>query len=122
MQVNRIGCFFVSLWFGAAAAGAGDADPQSNACQRALAALQARESELAAATGAQTPPRTPTDARWQALRASAARACLGRESTAPVPPPRSALPPIAVPPVTPPAAAEVPPRRTPAPLPPPVPT
>ena len=117
--MNRTGCFFVGLWFGAATAGAADADPQSNACQQALAALQARESELAA--GAQTPPRTPTDARWQTLRAEAARACLGRESTAPVPPPRSALPPIVVPPVTPPAAADTP-RRTPAPLPPPLPT
>lgn len=106
----------LGLCCGAPAAWAVNADPQSNACQKALAALEARESELAAAARADAPPRTPTDARWQALRAEAARACLGRESTAPVPPPRSALPPIVVPPVI--VPAEAPQRRTPTPLPP----
>jgi hypothetical protein len=104
----------------ASAAVAADADPQSNACQRALASLQAREAELAAS--ANTPPRTPTDARWQALRAEAARACLGRESAASAPLPRSAQPPVVVPPVVvPPTPAETAQQRTPAPLPAPVP-
>jgi hypothetical protein len=102
----------------AVSASAADTDPRSNACQRALAALQSREAELAAAAGTDTPPRTPTDARWQALRAEAARACLGRENSASAPPGRSAQPPVAVPPVVvPPAPAETAQRRSPAPLP-----
>ena len=101
------------------AAAAVDADPQSNACQRALAALQARETELAASARADAPPRTPTDARWQSLRADAARSCLGRESAASAPLPQSARPPLAVPPVlVPTTPAETAQRRTPAPLPP----
>jgi hypothetical protein len=114
-------CALTALLLGlAASAHAADAEPQSNACQRALAALQARETELAAR--AETPPRTPTDARWQALRAAAARACLGRDSAASAPPGRLAQPPIAVPPVVAPAApAEAAQRRVPAPLPSPAP-
>ena len=96
-----------------------EADPASGACQRALASLQARETELAAAADAGTPPRTPTDRRWQALRAQAARACLGRESAASAPLPRSAQPPVVVPPVVPPAERVQ--ARPPAPLPAPVP-
>jgi hypothetical protein len=102
----------------ASTAVAADADPQSNACSRALAALQAREAELTAAARADAPPRTPTDARWQALRADAARICLGRGSAAAVPPARAAQPPVAVPPVVVPATPrETAQRRTPAPLP-----
>jgi hypothetical protein len=97
-------------WHAQAATGA---DPQSAACRDALAALQARESELSGgAVG-----RVTADARWQALRRQAARACLGRESAASAPLPQSARPPIAVPPVTvappplamPPAPAAAPP-------------
>ena len=108
-----------ALLLGLAASAAADADPASDACQRALAALQAREAELAAAAATGTPPRTPTDRRWQALRAEAARACLGRESAASAPLPRSAQPPVVVPPVVPPAerAAGRPPAPLPAPLP-----
>lgn len=113
-----LAALLLSLW--ASATTAVDADPPSNACSRALAAMQAREAELAALARADAPPRTPTDARWQALRADAARTCLGRGSAASVPPARSAQPPVAVPPVvvpaTPPETAQ---RRTPAPLPPP---
>ena len=106
----------------ASSAAAVDADPQSNNCQRALASLRARESELAAAAGADTPPRIPTDARWQALRAEAARVCLGRESAASAPLPRAAQQPVTVAPVVvPPAPAEAVQRRPPAPLPPVVP-
>ncbi len=102
----------------APAARAADADPQSNDCHKALAALEARESELAAVARSDSPPRIPTDARWQTLRREAARACLGRESAASAPLPHSARPPIAVPPVMAPAApAETQQRRTPAPLP-----
>jgi hypothetical protein len=94
-----------------------DADPQSNACQRALAALQTREAELAAAARADTPARIPTDARWQALRGQAARDCLGRDSAASAPPGRLAQPPVVVPPVVvPPAPAETAQRRSPPPL------
>jgi hypothetical protein len=116
--VNRlVVVLFVSC--GASTAGAVDADPQSNACQRALAALQAREGEVAAAARSDAAPRTPTDARWQALRREAARACLGREGAASAPAAQSARPPIAVPPVVvPPAPAETVQRRSPAPLPP----
>jgi hypothetical protein len=104
------------------AAADADADPQSNACQRALESLQAREAELAVAR-ADTAASTPTDTRWQALRGQAARACLGRDSTASTAPGRSAQPPMAVPPVAvPPAPAETARRRSPAPLPAPGPT
>jgi hypothetical protein len=104
------------------AASATDADLQSNACQGALESLQAREAELAAAARANTPASAPTDARWQALRGQAARACLGRDSAASAPPGRLAQPPVVVPPVVvPPAPAEAAQRRSPAPLPAPVP-
>jgi hypothetical protein len=110
------------LLLAVSAAAAAETDPRSNACQRALELLQAREAELAAAAGTDTPPRTPTDARWQSLRGQAARACLGRDSAASAPPGRSAQPPVAVPPVVaPPAPAETAQRRTPGPLPSPVP-
>ena len=102
------------------AAAAAEADPQSNACQRALAALQAREAELTAHSD--NPPRAPTDVRWQALRAEAARACLGREAAASAPLPHSAHPPVGVPPVVvPPTPAEAAQRRAPPPLPAPLP-
>jgi len=101
-----------------ASACAADADPHSNACQRALESLQAREAELAAAARADTPPSTPTDTRWQALRGQAARACLGRDSAASAPLGRLAQPSVVVPPVVvPPAPAETAQRRSPAPLP-----
>src|SRR5688572_20800151 len=106
------------LCLAGSAASAADADLQSNACQRALESLQAREAELAAAVRADTPPRTPTDARWQALRGQAARACLGRDSAASAPPGRLAQPPVVVPPVVvPPAPAEAAQRRSPLPAP-----
>lgn len=76
-----------------------DADPQSQACQRALASLQAREADLAAAARTDVPPRPLADARWQTLRAEAARACLGREGAASAPLPRLSLPSPVVPPV-----------------------
>jgi hypothetical protein len=118
--MNRVLAALLSL--AASAAAAADAEPSSNACQRALAAMQARESELAAASGTGTPPRIPTDARWQALRGEAARACLGRGSAASAPLPQSARPPVAVPPVVAPAPpTESAQRRMPAPLPAPVP-
>jgi hypothetical protein len=107
----------------ASTAWAVEADPQSQACQRALASLQAREAELAAAARADTPPRPLADARWQALRADAARACLGREGAASAPLPRLSLPPPSVPPVVVPASpSESAQRRPPSPLAPPVPT
>jgi hypothetical protein len=113
--VNRA-LFALLLGLAVSAASAADADPPSNACQRALASLQAREAELASAAGADAPPRTPTDTRWQALRAEAARACLGRDGAASAPLPQSARPPVAVPPVVvPPAPAEAAQRRPPAP-------
>jgi hypothetical protein len=99
-----------------------DADPQSQACQHALASLQAREAELAAAARADAAPRPLTDARWQRLRAEAARACLGREGAASAPLPRWSPPTPSVPPVfVPPLPAEAGQRRTPAPVPAPVP-
>lgn len=117
--VNRLVFALLVACVGSAAR-AVDADPQSNACQRALAALQARDGDLAAAARSDAPPRTPTDPRWQALRREAARACLGREGAASAPNPQSARPPIAVPPVAlpPPNRAEAAQRRSPAPLPP----
>jgi hypothetical protein len=97
----------------ASTAGASDADLESPACRDALAALQARETAMAAtaaASGAR-PDRRPaahTDAQWRALRATAAHACLGGAPGAPPPPVRGATawPPIGVPPVAsaPPAA------------------
>jgi hypothetical protein len=106
------------LCLAASAARAADADPQSNACQRALAALQAREAELAAAARTDAPSSTPTDARWQALRGQAARTCLGHNSAASAAPGRLAQPPVAVPPVlVPPAPAESAQRRAPLPAP-----
>ncbi len=115
MRVNRV-VFVLALSCSACTAWAVDADPQSNACRKALAALDARESELARAARADAPPRVPTDARWQALRRQAARECLGREGAASAPLPHSAPPPIAVPPVAVPAAPTEPPqRRTPPP-------
>jgi hypothetical protein len=109
------------LVWAVSAAGAADGDPASDACRRALASLQAREAELAAAADS-GPPRAPADRRWQALRAQAARACLGREGAASAPLPRSARPPVAVPPVAvPPAPADPAARRAPPPLPAPVP-
>jgi hypothetical protein len=81
-------------------------------------------SAAAAAGGA--PPRTPTDARWQALRREATRACLGSDSAASAPLPQAARPPMAVPPVvvpplSVPAPAESAQRRMPTPMPTPVP-
>ena len=109
-------------WCASTAAWAVDADPQSQACQRALASLQAREAELAAAARADVPPRPHADARWQTLRAEAARACLGREGAASAPLPRLSLPPPAVAPViVPPLPAETAQRRTPTPTPAPMP-
>jgi hypothetical protein len=120
--VNRAASAFLLLVLAGSAACAADADPQSNDCRRALESLQARETELAAAAGANAAPKTPTDARWQALRGQAARACLGRENAASAPTGRLAQPPVAVPPViVPPAAAETAQRRAPAPLPAPLP-
>jgi hypothetical protein len=117
MRMNRAASTVV-LWCSACTAWPVNADPQSNDCQKALAALDARESELARSARADAAPRIPTDARWQALRRQAARACLGREGAASAPLPHSALPPIAVPPVAVPAApADPPQRRTPPPLP-----
>jgi hypothetical protein len=109
--VNRV-VSIVVLGCSAGAAWAVDADPQSNPCQQALAALEARESELTRAARADAPARIPTDARWQALRREAARACLGREGAASAPLPHSAQPPIAVPPVAvPPAPQPSPPAE-----------
>jgi hypothetical protein len=112
---------FFLLCLAASAARAADADPQSNACQRALAALQAREAELAAAARTDAPSSTPTDARWQALRGQAARTCLGRDSAASAAPGRLAQPAVVVPPVVVPPA-ETAQRRVPAPLPAPSPS
>jgi hypothetical protein len=94
---------------------AADSGPSSGPCTRALAALQAREAELAGAQAAERRSRVTTDARWQMLRKQAARACLGGEDAA-APLPQSARPPIAVQPVTPPTAATALPR-TPSPTP-----
>jgi hypothetical protein len=116
--VNRAASAFLLMGLAVSAACAADADPQSNDCRRALDSLQAREAELAADSA----PKTPTDARWQTLRGQAARACLGRENAASAPSGRLAQPPVAVPPViVPPAPAETAQRRSPAPLPAPVP-
>lgn len=89
----------------AAPAFAADTDMRSAACSDALQALRARESTLAG--GASAPmarpdakPAAARDRTWQALRARAAQLCLGGEPDAPRPPPQSARPPIAVPPVT----------------------
>lgn len=76
------------------------AGPQSVPCQQALAALEARESELAAAAQPQAPGRAATDARWLSLRAQAARACLAGETAALAPSPRVAPAPIVVAPVS----------------------
>lgn len=88
----------------AAQSAASEADMRSAACRDALAALQARESQLAAAASqpgaaADRKPRSAGDRTWQQLRARAAQACLGGKPDAPAPPPQSALPPVAVPPV-----------------------
>ncbi len=117
--MNRVVSVFV-LWCSACTAWAVNADPQSNDCQQALEALDARESELARAARADASPRIPTDARWQVLRRQAARACLGREGAASAPLRHSAQPPIEVPSVVVlPAPTEVAPaqRRAPPPLP-----
>jgi hypothetical protein len=101
----------------ASTAWAVDADPQSEACRRALATLQARENELAAAARSDAPPRPAADARWRTLRTEAARACLGREGAAAASAPRLSLPPSVVPPVVvPPLPGETAQRRAPAPL------
>jgi hypothetical protein len=82
---------------------ASEANMRSPACREALAALQARESAMAAAAASQPsaqPDRRPlgvADRQWQALRARAAQTCLGGEPDAPAS--HSALPPITVPPV-----------------------
>jgi hypothetical protein len=76
-----------------------DIGPQSSACRDALAALDERESALAAAAQPQAHGRIAADAQWQLSRANAAKACLGQEGAASAPLPHSALPPIAVPPV-----------------------
>jgi hypothetical protein len=106
--VNRLLCLFLL----SSCAALADAGPQSGACERALAALQARESELAAARAGGVAPRVAADARWQALRRVAARDCLGHAGTAApaasAPLPHSALPPIAVPPVAVPPAPTLP--------------
>jgi hypothetical protein len=106
----------------APAAWAVDADPQSEACRRALAGLQGRENELVAAARPDAPPRPAADARWRTLRAEASRACLGRETAAPASSPRLSMPPSVVPPVVvPPLPAETTQRRATAPQPPPSP-
>jgi hypothetical protein len=98
-----------------APAWASEADIQSSACRDALAALQAHESALAAASAAAGRPATG-DPAWRALRAKAARICLGGAPDAP--PPRGATSPgIAVPPVTAAPSAPSPPRPVPPPLP-----
>jgi hypothetical protein len=102
---------------------ASDDDMHSPACRDALAALQAHEAAMAAAasapSGSDRPPPARADARWRALRAQAARQCLGGQPDAPPPGPRGAtapaigVPPVAAgPPPAPPAA-----RPMPAPLP-----
>jgi hypothetical protein len=97
------------------AAQAAGADPQSAPCRAALAALQAREADWSNGAASQPGARIATDARWQALRRQATRACLGAESAAASAPlPRSAAAPIVVPPVTvapPPATARPAPRE-----------
>jgi len=82
---------------------ASEADIQSSACRDALAALQAHEATMGAASAPGRPDRAPiaaADATWRALRAKAAHLCLGGAPDAPPPPPRGATVPIAVPSVT----------------------
>ncbi len=93
----------------------------SSACRDALAALQARESVLAAAAASQPSstvegrPRHGGDRPWLALRARAAAACLGAGPDTPTPAPQSRTAPIVVPPVT---LTPSPPRTTRPPSPP----
>ncbi|HEU5297650.1 MAG TPA: hypothetical protein VFU71_22925 [Burkholderiaceae bacterium] len=109
---------------------ASEADIQSAACRDALAALQAREAAMGGAASAPVPaPDRPAaaaaDPTWRALRAKAARACLGGEPDAPPPPPRGATTPgiavppvVAAPPVASPSARAEPPPLPPRSLPP----
>ena len=99
--------------------------PHSSACRDALAALQARESVLAAAASQPSAsgdrrPRNGGDRLWQALRGRAATACLGADPATPTPAPESTTAPIVVPPAVAPAPARVarPLSTTSAPLPP----
>src|SRR5262252_8412942 len=115
-------------WLTALPAAASQDDMQSAACRDALAALQAHEAAMAAgsaptaSSGAAAADRAPparADATWRALRAQAARSCLGGQPDAPPPPPRGATaPPISVPPVAGNApVAPLPAQPIPAPLP-----
>jgi len=98
---------------------ASEADMHSSACRDALAALRARATAIApAASPASGRPPAADDATWRALRAKAARVCLGGAPDAL--PPRGATSPEVVPPVTtaspaapaPAARAAPPPART----------
>jgi len=94
---------------------ASEADMHSSACHDALTALQARATALAAAASASSDrPPAAADATWRALRAKAARICLGGAPDAT--PPRGATSPEIVPPV----ATEMPATRAPAPVAPPL--
>ncbi len=90
-----------------------EAGPHSKACRDALAALQARESVLAAAAAQPSAsndrrPRNGNDRLWQARRGRAATACLGADPAIPTPAPESATAPIVVAPaVAPPAPAQM---------------
>jgi hypothetical protein len=102
-----------------------EAGPHSRACRDALAALQARESVLAAAASQPSAtidrrPRSGSDRIWLALRGRAAKACLGADPATPAPAPESVTAPIVVPPVAAPAPSQVarPPLLLPPPLPP----
>ncbi|HEX6019864.1 MAG TPA: hypothetical protein VFZ28_17355, partial [Burkholderiaceae bacterium] len=95
---------------------ASEADMHSSACRDALAALQARATAIAPAVSAASGgPPAAADATWRALRAKAARICLGGAPDAL--PPRGATSPETVPPV----ATASPARPAPAHAPPPPP-
>jgi hypothetical protein len=95
-------------------AGAAPRDPLRTAdCERALQALLAREQQAASApragTGSPMPP-LASDARYQALRRSAAKSCLGGTDAPPArlaQPPVSVAPVIVAPSIAPPAASHV---------------
>lgn len=95
-------------------------DPlESAACRRALDALQAQQTALAARRPANEPGQGAAPARLEALRRDAARTCLGGRAAVPAPQ-RLAQPPVTVPSITvnppqlPPAPAPAAPLPTPS--------
>ena len=84
--------------------------PQSASCRRALAALDAEEA-VAASAPRGTVPLAPL--RVKALRADAARTCLGAEAEA-APPAQRFSAPLAVPPVVVERSLPLPPMRAPS--------